>query len=221
MIKALLILAIISFLLFLIANIWIRIIISYDDKFSLKLKILFLSFTIYPKKEKKIDPRKFTLKRFKKRRIKEEKKYLKKLKDNKSSKNEKKSEDTKKNVSTHRSAKETASYAMTFLKDVVIRIVKKTAKYLRVDISEFRIIVSGEDAAKIAIEYGAVSQAVGYIIALLDSLKHTRYTKNAVVQISCDFVSGKSDVMALIGFRLKLWHLIAIAVDGIKGYLKI
>lgn len=219
--KALLILAIISAALLFIANVWIRISVSYDEKLSVKLKILFLSFTVFPKKKKKIDPKKFSLKKFKKRRIKEEKAYLKKQKASKESKKTSKEDEAKKSTSKKKGVKESASYIMSFIRDVVFKIIKKTAKYLRVDISEFRIVVGGDDAAEIAIEYGVVSQIAGYIIGLIDGLKHTRYTKDAVVEISCDFTAPSSNVSADLSFRLRVWHLVAIAASGIRGYLKV
>ena len=220
--KALIILACISAVLFFIANIWVKIVVSYNDQLTLRLKILFFSFTLFPQKKKKINPKKFTVKKFRKRRIKEEKAYLKKISKRKSKpKSDSKTDDTAlEKAKPKKGLKRTAEDAVAFIRDVVIKILKKTGKYLRTDISEFRITVGGDDAAAVAIEYGVVSQIVGYTIALVDNLKHTRYTKNATVEISCDFAAPSSDVKAHLGFRLRVWHIIAIAVSGITGYIK-
>ena len=65
---------VIVFLLFL----KIRVCLSYEDEFVVKVKVLFLNFSIIPKKEKKIKPKNYSLKKLQKRQDKLKKKNQKK-----------------------------------------------------------------------------------------------------------------------------------------------
>ena len=136
--------------------------------------------------------------------------------DEKSKKDAKASkEDTKK-----KKLNETVSEAVSLVKDVVVKIIGKFAKKLRIDISEFRVIVASPDSAQTAIEYGVVSQTVQYILIALSNLKHTRFTEHAVVDIRPDFNSDKPEIAIRIRFRLRLANVISLGFSAIAGYIK-
>lgn len=198
---------------------WIRITVVYDDQLKLKAGYLFLSFTLFPKKQKRINPKKFTYSKFRRMRLKEEKAIIKEEKQkNKKKKGEKNAPEKQEDEKSSKTGM-SASEAICFVKEVVFKIIGKFSKLLRIDISEFKIKVASPDPAQTAVEYGVVSQTVEYILLALSNLKHTRFTRNAVVDVRPDFVSDKPEIAVKIRFRLRLAHLISLAFSALSGYI--
>lgn len=100
-------------------------------------------------------------------------------------------------------------------------IIKKTAALIRkfkVRNFELGISVATEDAAKTAIEYGAVCTAVYPVLSLLNENANVKLDK---VDISADFNKTAYDVFLKFNVKTLPVYLIAFAVKVYKEYKKI
>ena len=92
--------------------------------------------------------------------------------------------------------------------------------HLRVDVAKFRIKVATGDPASTAIAYGAVSQTVSYLIALLKNNKNVKGLKRADIDIQCDFLSDTPSADIKLSFSLRVWHVLHIALTALINFIK-
>lgn len=215
---AIIILGVIFALISLILAHHIKISILYenstDDGLAIKLHVLFLSFPIIlPASEShaktKVNPKKFTYK-----------KYQKLLK--KELKKQKKTAAAKKKPSESKASEvSNAPQMLGILKTIIIKISRKFFSHLKADIYRFRITLGGENAAKTAITYGIVYQSVLYIFEILDSFCVTfRDKRKSNVSVDTDFTSEKTTADIKILFKIRIIHLIGILISAFANYIK-
>ncbi len=106
------------------------------------------------------------------------------------------------------------------LKDAILDIIKRVPGKLRLNIKRLRLSVGAEDAAKTAITYGAVTQAVGAALALASEHADVRIKKRAVL-IEPDFLSGKlrADVDVTLSFRVG--SVFGLALRFVWNFIKL
>ena len=190
--------------------------ISYSDELSLVVRVLFIKINLLKKKESK--RRSHSMSRKKSDRIekklhqKQEKKRLKK--ERKKEKKESSREDSKKSSFTEiiDTVNLTASVIKTALGGFF--------GHLRVDVARFKITVATGYAASTAIAYGAVSQAVSYLLAILKSNKNVRGINKADVDIVCDFLGERSSADIKLSFSLRVWHILHIALISLLKLIR-
>lgn len=211
-----------AILLFLLLIMLLRIKITicmHGEDSVVKLKILGITWLKLPKKEKKkkkirlrdysysaiLKKKKKEQKRLEKEKRKAEKEFLKKAKkENDKSNGEELSLGEK----------------ISLITSVVKVLLKKIFKYLRVDVTLIDITVATGDAAKTAIAYSAVSQAVALLLNLLDSIKNVRTNRKTYISVKPDFVSEKSHADIDIGFSIKVWQILTAGLAVIIEYIK-
>lgn len=193
---ALCIIFLILLLLFFIAIIPVSLTLKYDSEISVFTTILGLKITLYPKRKKKVKISDYSLKKTRRRQKKELKKAAK---------------------STQTKVKRTGtSQKRSLLEDVelIYKLLKKLASEVshHVKIKTKRIIlnVASDDAAKTAILYAAVNNAVLLILTLLDNFEKLEKARRSEIAVNADFLSAKSSADIELSFSLRIWQLIKI-----------
>ena len=106
------------------------------------------------------------------------------------------------------------------VKEIVSALVGSFFGYLRVEVARLDIVVATDDAAKTAIVYGAVYQAVSYILAIFDKITTVKYEKNSYVSVRADFLREKFYADINVTFSLRVGQLIKILIKTAYRYLK-
>lgn len=188
----LLIIAIVLLCIFMLP---VRIILSCDDGFCAKVRILFFSFNIPPEKKTK---RKMNAKDFKNE--------VKKLR--RSSEKKQKKKKTKKKYSS-----DDIPFYFNLIKDFIEKTYASAKRGLTVKIQRINIVIATEDAAKTAIMYGVISQGCAYFLEFLKGLTKIKYKKRANINISTDFLSTQTTFDLRIILSWKLYRALGIAVS--------
>lgn len=180
--------------------------LQYSDELRLTLKILFFKFRLLPQKKKRYP---HSMSAHKARRIRKRlrKKALKQRE--KDEEKQKATEDSKQSKKKHtfRDILDIVSLVTAVLKVVL----KKTFGHLRLKMTRVKIKIGSEDAATTAIAYGAVSQSINVLFAILSEVKKVRLPKDDELDVSADFLSDKCDIDLDISFSLRVWHILHIA----------
>lgn len=201
-------LLLIVFLLFL----KIRLCIVYTGELTVKAKILFLSFSLYPSKKEKIDPNDYTVKALRKKQ--------KKL-DKKAKKQQKKQQPKEKAEAEQPQEKGAKLKEMLeIIKIVLENVMSPFGKYLRIVIARIHIKVGTDDPAKTALLYGGVCQGVSCIVELLSNLTNVNVKRKNSIDVTPDFVEGKTDADINITLSLRVWHILSLAIKFFMGYIK-
>lgn len=211
-------------ILFIVAIMMIRgeVVISYRDTLSITVRVLGIPIRILPRKKKKIKISDYSPK--KRAKIEEKRKRDKAKADAKAAEKKRKKEAAKaaekearaKGQSTKRPLGETIS----LIKDIVGTAVKRFSKHLRVRVARLHVYVATGDAASTAILYGAISQTVAYIAALLDSTGNLRSPTKADVDIHADYLSEKTTADVEIGFSLRVWQIFDVLLRTLLAYVR-
>ncbi len=206
---------VILLLLLIIMLLWVKLSLVYgDDGGRITVKILFFKISLIGKKDKKIKKSDFKTRKFKRRRKKAILKYQKKL-----AKRKKKTD--KKTEGTSAVKKKTSKKEMIGkILDIFSVFLKRFPRYLRVDCARLVIGVGGSDAAKVAVNYGAVVQSVQYIATLLNGVTNFKARNDARISVYPDFVNEKWAADISIVMRLRIIHILKLAVIALKQYLK-
>lgn len=193
------ILLVIALLLLLLLLLKISICVKYDDGIFVVLKLLFLSFTLFPKKEK-IDLKEFSAKGINKK-LKKDAVHIEKKKKSESKKKENKQK--KKKVSD-------VTEAIKLISELLSRIVGRFFKYLRVKVARIRVVIATDDAAKTALQYGLAVQGVQYVVTLLENVSNFSVEKNGYISVDCDYCSEKPILDVDISFSIRAWQALAL-----------
>lgn len=206
---AAIIIAVIVALIVILLFVRAAVTVTYSDDLSVVLKILFLKFSLYPKKEKKP-----ITSLSKKQLLRLEKKKQKKA-DKKSKKKAKKAGENNGHAVGKQKKKKKHSIVetLTLLKDIFSSVAPKLAKYLKITLAKIHITVATDDAAKTAITYGVVSQSVAYLIEALDI--HANLCGERDIAVDVDYLSEKSRADLDIKLSLRVWQVIYILLPAL------
>ena len=214
---ALIIIGAILLLIFGICAIRATVTLEYRDELTLAVSVLGIKIGILPKKEKKVDVKKYSAKRFRKllekRERDEEKKRRKKLlkKEKKKSKTQKKLQKAEKDAPAEPKQKSrSVGEIFTLVSDVLSVFFSRFAKHFRVKLARLNVTVASEDAAKTAILYGVAAQGVAYILEILDRTTNLEYKKDSEVNVFVDYLGDTPSFDISIAFSMRVWHLLDI-----------
>lgn len=209
------------FVFWLIGMISARLVLAYSDTLTLYLKFLFFKIKIVPTPPKKVSLRKYSLKRYKKSIEKERKKQAKKgkKKENTSDKHKVAAKERSSKSENKRTASDILELVNTILA-VVKKLLASFGKHLKIKTVRLRITVATEDAAKTAVVYGAVCQAVSYIMELLYNITGFTVSKSGEVTVEPDFTAEKSSADIKVVFKLRVWHVLAMLAAGALAFIK-
>ena len=196
--------------------------IEYREALNLTVKLLFLKIKILPRKEKKVDPKDFSPRKYRrmmKRKHRKELRAWKKKQKKKQAKLEKKElakkekETAKKLGKGHK--KGNLLDNINLIREIVSIVCARFARHLRIGVTRINIVVATDDAAKTAILYGAVAQSVAYILEALDRVTNLKYENDAEVSVDTDFLAEKPTADVCISFSLRVCHLLDVALRAI------
>ena len=197
--------------------------IAYSDDLALTVRVLFIKIKILPKKDKRKKIHSMSRKKAEKIKKKLEAKAEKKRLAKQKKKEKKQAEKELKEKEKENKEKKSISDIIDII-DLVLALVKAVLKcffgHLRVDVARFRIKVATGDPATTAVAYGAVSQAVSYLLALLKSSKNVRGLKSADLDIECDFLSESPTADIELSFSMRVWHVFHIAFAALGSFIK-
>lgn len=200
------VLAAILCLLIAISLLRIRISLTYTEKIAVDLRILFLRFRLYPKK-KRIKVKRYTYRRYRKRLLAQRKKERERAK--------KQAQPTPKKASKKRPFKQSMRLYTYLFKKLYIRILH----HFRIDVAKLHVIVATGDAAQTAIATGIASQAVAYILQLLqDHAKFHRAYRSSVV-VAPDFLAENSRIACNVTFSLRVYEIIDLGIRFFYHFL--
>lgn len=202
---ALIIIFFILLLIALILLIRIKVVIDYKgEDIRLKLHILGIPIRLLPRKQKK---KKIKLSDYSYRN--RQKALQKKPKKEK-----------KKKESIKIKEKPPISEAIPTIAEIVKYLLKKFFGHLRIDVTEIKITVGTDDAAKTAIMFGIVNQAAAALFDLLSTITNVKKNRKNEIAVYADFTSEKTNININLGFSLRIWHLFSIAFGALFKYLK-
>ena len=212
MIAGLIIICIVAIIAFLL-SIKVTLRVRYDEKLSVRLKILFVKIQLYPsKKKKKRYPHSMSKKKAQKIKASLKKKPKKEKKKKKKEKVEKYEKDDLISI---------LSIVISFVKNFI----KLFAKTIRLKASRLKITVASEEAAQTALTYTAVTQSINVLFPLLDSLKTVKkLPRGKELSVSADFLSEEStldldiELYVRVGGALKA--LCGAAINAFKKAVK-
>ena len=99
----------------------------------------------------------------------------------------------------------------------VLKSVGNLLKHLKINCLEVSVVVGDEDAAKVAVEYGAVCAVLYPVLGLLDSAIDI---KQSEISIKPDYNSKTSNGRLYADVRIRVFHVLAAALNFIKYLYK-
>ncbi|MBQ7847045.1 MAG: hypothetical protein IJZ37_04255 [Clostridia bacterium] len=197
-------------LLVLLFTLPVRLLFCYDGKPCLQVKVLFLSFSIFPKKKKKWKMKEH-LPEYQTKRKKRKKPQASPVKYE-----AKKERPTKK----WDRIKDTIEHTYRLLDLVIFPLLERLGKNLTVRISRLEIIIGSSDAAKSALRYAAAVNSAYALLAFLD--EHTKLKKKAsgTVDIRCDFSAQTSTALCEVELSICLYRALRVVLPALMTYLR-
>lgn len=193
----------------LILLIRVRIHIDYHgEDVTLTLKVLGIPIRLMPKKEKKKSIRlsDYSYRAVEKRKRKEEKRKAKPQK-------------AKKKEPQKPKEKQPLSDSISFIAELVKYLLGKFLGHLRIDVTEIRIAVGSDDAARTAIMFGIINQAAAALLDILGAITNVKKNRKNEIAVYADFTSDKIRADIDIGFSLRVWHAFSIAFGALFRYI--
>ena len=189
--------------------------IAYADEITLYVKVLFFKIPILPKKEpKKIKG--MSASKARKIRKKLEKKALKKELAAKEKAEAKKEQEKS-------AQKKTPNEIISIIKmvsDLAVTVINRFARHLRIHIAKIKLVIASEDAATTALLYGTVSQSINLFFPVLERVKNFPKLRNADISVDCDFASTEPQIDIKLGFSIRVWQVLHIALSALVTFLK-
>ncbi len=195
---------VILFLICLIPFLRVRLCLAYDEELTVKIKVLFIPFTLFPQKQKKIRAKDFSIKRMQKKQKKQ--------------KTKKKAEKPKKD-SQGKGKKITE--ILELIKIILNNVLSPFGRYLKLEIAKIHVKIGTDDPAKTAVYYGLASQSVAYIVEFLSNITNVSVKNKKSISVVPDFTSDRSDAKIDITFGLRVWHAVSLATKFYLGYNKL
>ncbi len=186
----------------------IRFIVDYKgEDITLTLRILGIPIALLPKKQKK---KKIKLSDYSYKNQEKKKKKVTSKKPQKEKKKEEKKEKEKPQLSE----------AIPMIADIVRHLLSKFFGHLRIDVTEIKITVGSDDAAKTAIMFGIINQAAAALFDLLSTITNVKKNRKNEIAVYADFTAEKTVININLGFSLRVWHIFSIALSTLFKYLK-
>ncbi len=211
-----------------IASLQATITLEYKEEVTVWLKVLFIKLKLVPGKKKKVDPKDYTPKKFrrllKRKRKKELKKWqkaqLKKQKKAEKKAKKKAEREAVKNGLSEPKKKRGLLDNLGLVKAILDDIPPRFLRHLKIKLSRIVVTVASDDAAKTAIMYGAAAQTVAYIVAFLDQMTRLSYAPESEIDVTADFLAEKPTADVKISVAVRVWHIIDVLFAALKVYIK-
>ena len=186
-----------------------RLLLSFSgETLTVYVKFLFFRFEIVGSKKEKLKKSDFRIRKFRRRRDKVLKKYRIKSA-------------PKKDIAETAKKKKTSPIALIKdLKDIIVETVVLFGRHLKIDKFRVTINVGGKDAAKVALNYGYVIQALQYFVTFLEYISNLDKTKRKSAEVNADFATEKWSAHLDIALSVRVIYALKIGINAFLGYLK-
>ncbi len=214
-----LILLIPLFLLLVALFVRVRFRIKAESDVKLILELPFFRLQLFPEKEKRPDPKKFTRKGLKKQILKERKKIGRQNK-KKAAKAAKKQAKKDASSSTAPKKKMSVTEIIELVTLLVGKLLNNLSRRLRIDVKKLHVTVATGDAASTAIAYGASSAAMAALTEILYQNTRTKLPKPENGGVYADFVGDKSKIDIDIVLSMRVIGILSTLISLAYNYLK-
>ena len=192
--------------------------VEYTDELALSVRVLFVKIGILPKKQDKKGRHSMS-----RRQAERLEKRLAKKKEKADAKKQRKKEQKEAEKKENKKSKSSLRGILDTI-DLVSKVAKAALGALfgdlSVDVKKFKITVATDDAATTAIAYGAVSQSVSYLLAVLKNNKRVKGLGKAELDVRCDFLADTPTADIKIAFSLRVWHILHIGLSSLVTLIK-
>lgn len=219
----------------LLFTVRVRVNVKMKEELELSLIVFGAKIKILPKKPKKYDLKKYTLKKIQKR---DEKAAAKAQKKAEAKAKKKKEKDEKKKAAKALTkeqkkaikAKKKASRPpipdmISLFKEVIGLFFGTFFSKFHFHVAKIKIKVGSNDAATTAILHGAICAALGPTLTFIDRHSNLHTKRNYTLYIEPDFTSDKIDIDIDLGFSMSLGGVLSAAIKAgfrfIMGWTKI
>lgn len=186
---------------------------------TLRVRVLFISLTLFPRKKKPVNPRKLTKKALSKKDRKAQKKAERRER-RAARKAQKKARAAKANESAALPLPPpTLRQKLALVRALAAAVIRKTNKHLRLKAARIKIRVATGDAATTAILYGAVGASLSYLLAALSRVVRLKAAPRDIGVVA-DYLSEKSSTDIKLVFTLRVFGALALALHAGTTYLK-
>ena len=196
----------------------VRFRITAENDVKLILELPFFKTQLYPEKEKRPNPKKFTRKGLERQILKERKRQAKQNK-RKAAKTAKKQA-----KATAPAQKQKKKLSVTEIIELVTllagKLLSSLSRRLRIDVKRLHVIVATGDAASTAITYGAASAAVAALTETLYLATHTTLPAPENGGVYADFTGSSSRVDIDIVLSMRVYGILATLLSLAYNYLK-
>lgn len=139
----------------------------------------------------------------------------------------KKSQKPSKNQHLVKSKKEKKKLGVETIISIIKNIAQTASRMLRIRLRFLNITVGGEDAAKVAIDYGKYYAILSTVFALFDGYRGFLYgfrAKRSKVTLNTDYLAGKTSAEFELTISFFIWQLlfsgIRIGISAIREIIK-
>ena len=181
--------------------------LKFDGTTHIRAGIGPVVFTLLPQKKKKIRLRDYTYERYKKNL--EKKRKAEELK-------KKADEAAKDKTETPEEKLFTLSSLLSFAAEQFPKAVSK----LKIGVKKLIVKVGGNDAAKIALDYGKLEAAVSLLMELLDNKTRLSKIKEGTVLVYADFLAEKTTVELDISVKISGFSIVGLALSSLVWLIK-
>lgn len=190
--------------------------VEYRDSVTVRISILGIPFWRYPKKKKKIRLSDYTPKKLEKKKRREAR-----LQDKRKKRLAKKAKRRGEPSAGSTPAKKRGLLEnLGLIREILTVLIGKSAKHIRVHADRILINVATDDAAKTAILFGAVNQAVVGILELLDQTQKLSVSRSSTISVKADFAAQKSTADISITLSLRVWQILKVLFHTALQYTK-
>ena len=223
----------------LVFTVRIRVTVDMAEELKLNVRVFGINIKILPKKPKKYKISDYTLKKIAKRDRKNAEKEAKKAaakagkKAKKDAEKKKKKEEEAKLTKAEKKARKAEKKASMPPIPDLINLLTSIIKFFfpslflkfHFHIARIKIKVGGADAAKIALTYYAISNALGPALSFIEKHSNLHGMRRADIEISPDYLSEEIKADVKLGFSTSIGGILGILIKtGFKalfGYMKI
>ena len=204
--------------------------ILFQENLALTVRLFGIPIRILPKKPQSYNLKKYTLKKIRKRDLKEEKKRLKKEaadaeKAKKKAVKKKQAAEEKANMTKEeKAAKKAERPKVTELVPLIGRVAKlffsRFFGKLHIRVMTLHIKVAADNAAATAIQYGIVHQSVSLLMTGLKKICPVHDLKKADIAITPDYTVSQPSVDVHMEFRMSLGNILGAVFKAAFAFLR-
>jgi len=216
---ALIVLAVIAALIAALLLLRLRIRIKYREELELIVGASVFTFKIMPRKKKKVNLRRYSLKNIRKRELEAARPKKHKKEKKKKPKPEKTPEDSKAKKKPKMTLEEILELISVLL-GIVGGVFKKFGRYPVIDVRKLFIRAASDDPEKTAVTYGIIAQVLIYLREVFLNVKNFRLHNDTRVGVEADFMSSKMLFDIDIEITIRVWHILSIGLGAGFAFIK-